>query len=127
MDAAGLTPWILSTLGALVAGGVGGFVATRMVYAPRLREALGRVEHLQRTREQANELLMQARRQADMLSKELELSRRVGHSRPAPLAMPVAAPPSEAPPVPDNGFSETVVNPIQGTGFSDTQAHWPPR
>lgn len=122
MSTAGIWTWLPAALGGLAAGGAVAFLATRGVYVKRLAEAALRQEHLQRVRDQTNELLLQARRQADMLSKELDLMRRQqalqrvqAGPAPSPATAPAApvivAAAAREQPDPATGFSDTVVNP----------------
>jgi hypothetical protein len=125
MFVAGLSPWI-AVLAGLVPGVLVAVLAVRS-YQRKLNELAMRMEALHRAREQTNELLLTARRQADMLSKELEHVRRQIAQRGA-AAMPNPVLP--LPPAPAEGeggktgsFGDTVVNPLQkDSGFADTLA-----
>ena len=121
--AAGLVPGLAGLLiGALLA-----FAAARFVAGRRIADLLGRLEQMQRARDQANELLLQARRQADLFNKELDLMRRQqllsrAHGVPSPVipsvTLPVDPHPQAAPsPVADAGFSDTLVNSRPPGGF----------
>ena len=122
--ATGLVPGLAGLLiGALIA-----FVATRLVAGRRLADLQGRLEQMQRARDQANELLMQARRQADLFNKELDLLRRQqvlnrahggGLSPVIPSVTLPVDPQKDMPasPVLNSGFSDTLVNPRPPGGF----------
>jgi hypothetical protein len=124
MFAAGLSPWI-AVLAGLVPGVAIAVVAVR-VYQRKLDDLATRMDTLHRAREQTNELLLTARRQADMLSKELEhvrrqIAQRGNVARPNPvLPMPPAGGAGEG----SSPFGDTVVNPAQkdASGFADTLA-----
>jgi hypothetical protein len=120
--AAGLSPWI-ALLAGLVPGVVIACLAVR-AYQRRLNEMALRMETLQRAGEQTNELLLTARRQADMLSKELDHVRRQIAQRGA-VAMPNPVLP--LPPQPEregkpSGFGDTEAVPRPDNGFADTLA-----
>jgi hypothetical protein len=97
-------------LAALVGAGLA-YALTRSAYAAKLRDADARLERMQKGRIQANDLLLQARRQTEMLRKELEIARRLR----APAALPAAEPPTAA-------AEEAPVGPISrpASGFADT-------
>lgn len=124
MPAAGLSPWI-AVLAGLVPGVVVALMAVRL-YQGKLNEMAQRMEALHRAREQTNELLLTARRQADMLAKELEhvrrqIAQRGSATMPNPvLPMPPAATDGGRP----SGFGDTLVNPGEkdNSGFADTLA-----
>jgi hypothetical protein len=123
MFVAGLSPWI-----ALLAGLVPGVVVAVLVargYQRKLHDLAGRMDTLHRAREQTNELLLTARRQADMLSKELEhvrrhLLQRGGGVLPHPV-LPVATSGAAAGAGTD-GFGDTEVGVKDHQGFADTLA-----
>jgi hypothetical protein len=124
MFVAGLSPWI-AVLAGLVPGVLVAVLAVRS-YQRKLHDLAGRMDTLHRAREQTNELLLTARRQADMLSKELDHVRRQivqrgGAAMPNPvLPLPPAAEGEGGKP---SGFGDTVVNPVQkDSGFADTLA-----
>jgi hypothetical protein len=123
MPAAGLSPWI-AVLAGLVPGVVIAVLAVRL-YQHKLNEMAARMETLHRAREQTNELLLTARRQADMLAKELEHVRRQIAQR-GGAAMPNPVLPLPLPPAGDggrpSGFGDTLVNPGEkdNSGFADT-------
>lgn len=120
--AAGLSPWI-ALLAGLVPGAVIACLAVRS-YRRRLHEMALRMETLQRAREQTNELLLTARRQADMLSKELDhvrrqIAQRGGAAMPNPvLPLPLQAEREGKP----SGFGDTEAVPQPNNGFADTLA-----
>jgi hypothetical protein len=124
---AGLSPWI-----ALLAGlvpGVAVAVVVARLYQRKLHDLAGRMDTLHRAREQTNELLLTARRQADMLSKELEHVRRQvvqrgGGAVPHPV-LPVAPPVgagAAGEPGRTDGFGDTEVGVKDHQGFADTLA-----
>lgn len=110
----------------LLVGAAAAYGFTRSWYRSHLRLAHTRIAHLVRARAQANEMLSQARRQVEMLSKELEMSRRQRTmARQAPPAAPVA-PAQKASVELDvvvggTGFANTLVNRGAALDFQDTQ------
>lgn len=120
--AVGLSPWI-ALLAGLVPGVIIAIVAVRK-YQRRLNDMALRMETLQRAREQTNELLLTARRQADMLSKELDhvrrqIAQRGGAAMPNPV---LPLPPQAEHDGKSTGFGDTEVTPQPNSGFADTLA-----
>lgn len=122
MTTASFIAWLVPGLSGLLLGALIAHAVTRAVFGRRVADIAGRLEQMQRARDQANELLLQARRQADLFNKELDLLRRQqvlsrhGQAAPAPVIPSVTLPfdarkEDTASPVLDSGFRDTVVNP----------------
>lgn len=127
MANASLAAWLLPGLAGLLLGGLLAYAATRASLGRRIADLAIRLEQMQRARDQANELLMQARRQADLFNKELDLLRRqqvlnrIHAHAPAPaipaVKLPVDARGEAASPVLNSGFKDTIINPRPPDGF----------
>ena len=112
-------------LAALLLGGGTAFAVTRGIYRRKLRLVLERAQHMARVRSQTTELLLQARRQIDMLNKELEAARRLRAVAARTVAAPAVPPAHGAQAareasvvVSGSGFADTVLPPPRG--FADT-------
>lgn len=112
---------------AMLVGAAAAFGLTRSWFKARLNLAHQRIAHLVHARAQANEMLSQARRQVEMLSKELEMHRRQRTmARHAPAAAPAAAPVQVDVVVDGTGFADTLVNRGAPVPFPDTQPYVEP-
>ena len=108
MDPITLPIVALVAIGALLLGAGLCFVVMHTRYGERMHEAALRIDRAAKARQQANELLLQARRQIELLNKEVELARRFR----------VAAPPEPAALVaPDEPATVVMQRPA---GFADT-------
>jgi hypothetical protein len=93
------------------------FVLMHMRYGGLMHEATQRTDRAMKARHQANELLLQARRQIELLNKEVELARRL-------RAAPKPAPAEVAPTLADDD-APTLVMKRTANGFADTQPYMP--
>ena len=91
------------------------FVLMHMRYGGLMHEATLRIDRAMKARHQANELLLQARRQIELLNKEVELARRL-------RAAPKPAPAEVAPSLSDDD-APTLVMKRTANGFADTQPY----
>jgi len=110
-------------LAAFVAAGAG-YAAAWWNMRGKLRAALGKIEHGAKMRQQTTAMLLQARRQVDTLTKELEAARKLrAIPRPAMAPIPAPAPVQVRGPsggvVDGSSFADTVM-PVQ---FADTQPY----
>ena len=103
------TTTILLALCATLLGAGLAFALAWTFYSARLLEAKGRVERAHKARRAANELLRQARRQIEILRKELELARRL---RAVPLRPAAVHDLDETPTIvlrgPASGYADTM-------------------
>ncbi|MED5619171.1 hypothetical protein [Ideonella sp. BN130291] len=125
----GTVTWLGSfvALVALLLGAAIAFVVTRGIYDARLRRAQERLAQGAKLRMQTTELLLQARRQVELLGKELEAARRLrAPARATTAGVPPAAPSLVSPPVrPEVAavnaiLAEATRPPAPPGGFADT-------
>jgi hypothetical protein len=93
---------------ALLFGLVVAFVIAWALSRPRINLLEKRVEVLTRTLAQTNEMLMQARRQAEAVQKELENARRNSTAPKSPVIVPTGPQP-ESPIVSGTAFADTLL------------------
>ena len=117
MDSISLPVAALVAVGALALGAGLCFVLMHMRYSNLMHEAALRIDRAMKARHQANELLLQARRQIELLNKEVELARRL-------RATPRPAPEPPARPVIDDD-APTLVLKRTADGFADTLPYVP--
>jgi hypothetical protein len=98
-----------AALGAALAGAGVAFALARAFYGALLRDANAKTERALRAKAQANELLLQARRHAELMQKELVQTRRQRPAAARPIVAPLPVPEAvhdDEPPA--TGFAATM-------------------
>ncbi|HEY2926028.1 hypothetical protein [Piscinibacter sp.] len=103
---------LLIALGATLLGAGVAFALAWTFYTTRLIEANSRVERALKGRHEARDLLRQARRQIEILRKELELARRLRAAPSHPTPVPVDDLRDDTPTIvlrgPASGYADTL-------------------
>ena len=124
MDSISLPVAALVAVAALVLGAGLCFVLMHMRCSNLMHEAALRIDRAMRARHQANELLLQARRQIELLNKEVELLNKEVELARRLRATPRPAPEPPARPVIDDD-APTLVLKRTADGFADTLPYVP--
>lgn len=92
-DISSLTALLVA--GAALAGTVASFLASKAIYGRRLGDVTARLDKIERARAQTNDLLQQAKKQIEVLSRDLEEARRAGRKPTRAVAQGAAAQPKD--------------------------------
>jgi len=92
-DISSLTALLVA--GAALAGTVAAFLASKAIYGRRLGDVTARLDKIERARAQTNDLLQQAKKQIEVLSRDLEEARRAGRKPTRAVAQGEAVQPKD--------------------------------
>ena len=102
---------LLMIAGAAVGGGLLALLAAQLVVGGRVKALQSRLDKVEKARAQTNDMLMQARRQAEALQKEvLALRKPVAQPQAAPVAAAQPAAPAQALPQPASRPAHSAMN-----------------